>query len=78
MFWFAVVEDNFHIISQILLVYFFVERTTLTIDDLLSFLIEIFDFVSDTIMNTFIEYSKNIVLFPHIDMDVFEIFFIPE
>lgn len=68
------IEQYLHIVSQVLLIDLLVEGTVLATDHLLSLLIEVFNLISDSVMNTLIKYSKDIVFFPYIDMDVLKIF----
>ena len=69
----AIFKKGFDVLSKILLVYFFIERTVLIHDDALSLLIEKFDLVSDPVVNTFVKYSENIILFPDVNMNIFEV-----
>lgn len=69
------VKQYLDIISQVFLVNLFVEGTVLTADDLLSLLVKVLNLIPDSVMNTFIKDSKNIVLFPNIYMDILKIFF---
>lgn len=41
----------------------------------LSLLVQEFNLILDPVVNTLVKYSENIVFFPDINMNVFEIFF---
>ena len=73
--WLTCFEKGLQVFSQILLVYFFVWGTVLIHDYVLSFLVKKLNLIFDSVMNTFIENSENIIFFPDIDMNIFEIFF---
>ena len=72
---FVHLEQVFDVLTQVLLVDLFVEGTVLTQDHSLCLLVQEFDLVTDSIVDALIEDPENIVLLPHVDVDVLEILF---
>jgi bisphosphoglycerate-dependent phosphoglycerate mutase len=71
----TILEKGLDVFTEIFLINLLVQRTVLVHDDALRFLVKILDLIPDSVVNTFIENSEDIVFFPDINVNIFEIFF---
>lgn len=68
------IVESSYVFAQVSLVDLLRERRVLRGKDGLGFFVEVLNFITDAIMNALIEDTEDIILLPHVDLDVLKVF----